>query len=324
MEFICLGGLSIVANNEVIVTERLTKFYGKLIALDNLTFSVKKGITGFLGPNAAGKTTAIKILMGLLTPSSGRALVLGIDPTKDPLEIKRRVGFLPENPKPYKYMKGSEFLDFVGKLRGIPAKVRKEETSKLLDHVGLTGRGKDRISTYSRGMIQRLFIAQTLIGNPDLIMLDEPTAGLDPIGREEIINLLIDLAKVGKSIFISSHILSEVEKACSYVLIIDKGQLVLEGEVSKIREDFASGRYQVKSDKPELLLKELQGKSYVKDVWIEDNVVMVMPSNDREFRKGVLELSVSLSCEIFSLEKELPSLQNVFVSLIKKRGGEIK
>lgn len=308
----------------MIVTERLTKFYGKLRALDSLTFSVKKGITGFLGPNAAGKTTTIKILMGLLTPSSGKASVLGIDPAKAPLEIKRRVGFLPENPRPYKYMKGSEFLDFVGKLRGIPKKVRMEEISKILDYVGLAERGKDRISTYSRGMIQRLFIAQTLIGHPDLIILDEPTAGLDPIGREEIINLLIDLAKVGKSIFISSHILSEVERACDYVLIIDRGQLVLEGEVKKIREDFASGRYRVKSDKPELLLKGLQGKSYVKDVWIEDNVVMVMPFNDKEFRKGVFELSVSLGCEIFSLEKELPSLQNVFVSLLRRRGGEIK
>ena len=293
-------------------------------ALDNLTVNVKKGITGFLGPNAAGKTTTIKILMGLLTPSSGKAYVLGIDPTKNPLEIRRKVGFLPENPRPYRYMSGIEFLDFIAKLRELPSKVRSEEISKLLEDVGLAGRGRDKISTYSRGMIQRLFIAQTLIGDPDLIILDEPTAGLDPIGREEIINLLIGLGKGGKSIFISSHILGEIEKACDYVLIIDRGQLVLEGEVDKIKEEFASGRYKVKSDKPELLLKVLQEKPYVKDAWIEENAVMVMPSDEKEFRKGVLELSVSLNCEVFSLEKELPSLQNIFVSLIKKRGGEIK
>lgn len=308
----------------MIVTENLTKFYGKLRAIESLTVNVKKGITGFLGPNAAGKTTTIKILMGLLTPSSGKALVLGIDPTKSPLEIRRKVGFLPENPRPYKYMRGNEFLDFIAKLRGLPTKVRREEISRLLEEVGLADRGKDKISTYSRGMIQRLFIAQTLIGNPDLIILDEPTAGLDPIGREEIINLLTDLGKTGKSIFVSSHILGEIERACDYVLIIDRGQLVLEGEVDRIKEEFATGRYRVKSDKPDLLLKELEGKTYVKDLWIEDDAVIVMPYDDKEFRKGVLELSVSLGCEVFSLEKELPSLQNIFVSLIKKRGGEIK
>lgn len=302
----------------------MTKFYGKLKALDNLTINVKKGITGFLGPNAAGKTTTIKILMGLLAPSSGRAFVLGFDPMKDPLEIRKRVGFLPENPRPYKHMKGFEFLDFIAKLRGIPANQRREEISKLLEKVELAERADDRVSSYSRGMIQRLFIAQTLIGDPELIILDEPTAGLDPLGREEIVNLLRELGKAGKSIFISSHILSEVESACSRVLIIDRGQLILEGEVEKIKEEFASGRYKVKSDKPELLLKELLGKSYIKDAWIEDDTLMVMPMDDKEFRKGILELSVSLGCEVFSLEKELPSLQNVFVSLIKKRGGKIR
>lgn len=304
--------------------DNLTKFYGNLKALDSLTANVKKGITGFLGPNAAGKTTTIKILMGLLTPSSGKALVLGIDPSKNPSEMRRKVGFLPENPKPYRYMRGSEFLDFIAKLRGIPRDVRRNEIPRLLDEVGLAERGKDKISTYSRGMIQRLFIAQTLIGDPELIILDEPTAGLDPIGREEILNLLTNLGETGKSVFISSHILAEVERACDHVLIIDKGQLVLEGDVDKIKENFASGRYRVKTDKPELLLKELQGKAYVKEAWIEDNIVMVMPSDDKEFRNGILRLSVGLQCEVFSLEKELPSLQNIFVSLIKKRGGEIR
>lgn len=262
--------------------------------------------------------------MGLLTPSSGKAFVLGINPIEEPIKVRKKVGFLPENPRPYKNMKGSEFLDFIAKLRGVPAKQRKEEISDLLEQVGLAERAEDRISSYSRGMIQRLFIAQTLIGDPELILLDEPTAGLDPLGREDIINLLRELSKSGKSIFISSHILSEVERVCRHVLIIDRGQLILEGDVEKIKEEFASGRYKVKSDKPEMLLKKLLGKSYIKDAWIEDDAIMVIPTDDKEFRKRVLEISVGLSCEVFSLEKELPSLQNIFVSLIKKRGGKIR
>ncbi|MEM3551090.1 MAG: ABC transporter ATP-binding protein, partial [Candidatus Bathyarchaeia archaeon] len=154
----------------MIVTENLTKFYGKLKALDDLTINVRSGITGFLGPNGAGKTTTIKILMGMLKPTRGKALVLGIDPTKKPIEIKKNVGFLPENPKPYRNMNGLEFLNFIAKLRGLRDQ-REREVSELLQKVGLSERAKDKISTYSRGMIQRLAIAQALIGDPQLILL---------------------------------------------------------------------------------------------------------------------------------------------------------
>lgn len=316
--------LSIESSENIIITENLTKNYGKVKALDNLTIKVRKGITGFLGPNAAGKTTTIKILMGLLRPTSGKALVLGMDPTKQPLEVRRHLGFLPENPKPYKNMSGREFLDFIGKLRGMPAKQRKEETNALLEKVRLLERAHDKIATYSRGMVQRLFIAQTLLGNPVLILLDEPTAGLDPLGREEVINLLKELRKMGMSIFISSHILSEVERACAHVLIIDRSQLILEGAVRKIKEEFASGRYKIKTDKPDMLLKELSQQSYVKEIWKEDNILIAVPNNDKDFRKGIYGLTLEHDYELFSLEKELPSLQDVFISLIKKRGGEIR
>jgi len=309
----------------VIVTENLTKFYGKLKALDDLTINVKKGVTGFLGPNAAGKTTTIKILMGMLKPTKGRALVLGIDPTKKPIEVKKKVGFLPENPKPYRGMSGFEFLNFIAKLRGLrDRRERERQVSELLQKVGLYDRAKDKISTYSRGMIQRLAIAQALIGDPQLILLDEPTAGLDPLGREEVISLITELKKSGKSLFISSHILSEIERVCERVLIIDRGQLVLDGNVEEIKSQFSSGRYKVKVDKPDLLLKELSQKHFVKETWLEEGYVLVLPTDESEFRKSVLEISIMLGCEVFSLEKERPSLQEVFVSLIRKRGGEIK
>lgn len=284
---------------------------------------MEKGITGFLGPNAAGKTTTIKILMGLLKPTSGKALVLGIDPTQKPLDVRKHVGLLPETPKPYRNMSGWEFLYFIAKIRGLHER-KKEEVNALLQKVGLLDRAKDKISTYSRGMVQRLAIAQALIGDPDLILLDEPTAGLDPLGREEMISLIMELGKAGKSVFISSHILSEVERACSRVLIIDRGQLILDGKIEEIKNEFSSGRYRVKVDKPDLLIKELSERGYVKEVWLEEGNIMALPIDEREFRKCVLEISVRLGCEVFSLEKELPTLQDVFVSLIKKRGGEIK
>lgn len=292
--------------------------------MDGLTIKIGKGITGFLGPNGAGKTTTIKILLGLLKPSSGNVHVLGYDPTREPLEIRKRVGFLPENPRPYRYMTGREFLNFIAKLRGLKTRQSAEEISKLLNQVGLAERAKDKISSYSRGMVQRLFLAQALIGDPELIILDEPTAGLDPIGREEILALLKELGKTGKSIFISSHILSEIERVCTQIIIIDRGRLVLEGDVEKIKEEFSSGRYRIKSDNPELILKELTGKSYVKDVWIEGDTVMVLPSDEKALRKAVLEISNNIGCDIFSLEKEVPSLQDVFISLIKKHGGKIE
>jgi ABC-2 type transport system ATP-binding protein len=308
----------------IIKTENLTKYYGKLKAIDNLSIEARKGITGFLGPNAAGKTTTIKILLGLLKPDSGRASVLGIDPMKEPLKVRMQVGFLPENPRPYKYMDGWSFMDFIAKLRGVPSHERKDEIKTLLEKVGLLERAKSKIATYSRGMIQRISIAQALLGKPKLIILDEPTAGLDPLGREEVLILLKELSKTGSNIFISSHILSEVERICDHVIIIDRGQLILEGNVEKIKEEFASGRYKIKTDKPEILLKELLQQSYVKEAWIEDNILFATPNNDKDFRRGIFELSYKLQCEIFSLEKELPSLQNIFVSLIKKRGRSIK
>ncbi|MEM2146016.1 MAG: ABC transporter ATP-binding protein [Candidatus Jordarchaeaceae archaeon] len=308
----------------MIETENLTKFYGELKALDGLTIKVGTGITGFLGPNGAGKTTTIKIMLGLLKPSSGNVRVLGYDPAQEPLEIRKKVGFLPENPRPYKYMTGREFLHFIAKLRGLKTKQSTEEISKLLNQVGLAERAKDKISSYSKGMVQRLFLAQALIGDPELIILDEPTAGLDPVGREEILALLKELCKTGKSVFISSHILSEIERVCTRVIIIDRGRLVLEGDVDKIKEEFSSGRYKIKSDKPELIFKELTGKSYVKDVWIEGDTVVVMPNDDKTLRKAVLEISNNLDCDVFSLEKEIPSLQDVFISLIKRRGGKVE
>jgi ABC-2 type transport system ATP-binding protein len=285
---------------------------------------VRKGITGFLGPNAAGKTTTIKMLMGILKPTSGRAFVLGIDPKREPLKVRERVGFMPETPRPYKDMNAVEFLNFIGKLRGVPSKERKSQVSSLLEKVGLQDRPKDRIKGYSRGMVQRLYIAQTLMGNPDLVILDEPTAGLDPIGREAVINLLKELGKMGKSVFISSHILGEVERASADVMILDRGQLILQGDVQKIREDFASGTYRIKTDKPEVLQKELSQQPYVKDAWIEEKFVLALPKDDKNFRDGLFELSKKSGCELFSMEKEMPSLQDVFVSLIKKRGGNIK
>jgi ABC-2 type transport system ATP-binding protein len=313
-----------VANDIIIKTENLTKYYGRLKALDNLTINVKEGITGFLGPNAAGKTTTIKILLGLLRQTSGKVSVLGMDPSKDPLKVRRNIGFVPENPKPYRYMNGWDFMDFIAKLKGIPAYERKKEINILLEKVGLLERAKSKIATYSRGMVQRLFIAQALLGEPKLIILDEPTAGLDPLGREEILNLLKELGKTGSSIFISSHILGEVERICNQVIIIDRGQLVLESATDKIKEEFASGRYKIKTDKPDNLLNELLQQSYVKEAWIEDGFLIVTPSNDRDFRRGIFELSLKLQCELFSLEKEMPSLQDVFVTLIKRKGGTIK
>jgi ABC-2 type transport system ATP-binding protein len=229
------GGNDLAAAIEI---QGLTKRYknplgGELTAVENLDLVVERGeIFGFLGPNGAGKTTTIKVLLGLLFPTTGKVQVLG-KPAGDN-DIKKRVSYLPESPYFYEYMSARELLGFYSDLFKIPKSTRKGLIDGLLERVGLTNSADKPLRQYSKGMLQRAGIAQALLNDPDLVFLDEPTSGLDPIAHADICNLILDLKVQGKTVFVSSHQLSDIEVIGDRVAILVSGKLAMKGEVKEL------------------------------------------------------------------------------------------
>ncbi|MDH5643981.1 MAG: ABC transporter ATP-binding protein [Gemmatimonadota bacterium] len=215
----------------VIETEELTKRYRKTLAVDEISFSVQSGqIFGFLGPNGSGKTTTIGMLLGIITPTSGTFRLFGNDPSRSNHEARLKIGATLEYPNFYPYLSGWDNLRIVAHIKDRGQK----DIERALEIVGLTSRKKSQFKTYSLGMKQRLALAATILGDPKLILLDEPANGLDPEGMREIRHIILDLAADGKTIFLSSHLLAEVEKTCTHVAIIKEGRLLQQAGVAEI------------------------------------------------------------------------------------------
>ena len=231
-------------NDSIIQIDGLTKDYHigflkkkKVRALDNLTLEIKQGeIFGFLGPNGAGKTTTLKILMRLIFPTSGTVRILG-KPIDD-VDARNRIGYLPENPYFYDYLSGRELLLYSAALFGIPKGVAAQRATELLQMVGLEeDRANRQLRKYSKGMLQRIGIAQALINDPEIVFMDEPMSGLDPIGRREVRDLMLSLRNQHKTIFFSSHILSDVETLCDRAAILSRGKLIRCGSVAELTDN---------------------------------------------------------------------------------------
>jgi len=281
---------------EILRAEHLSKIYKSPFfrinhrGIRDVSFSVNKGeIFGFLGPNGAGKTTTLKIIVGIHRADSGRVFVKNI-PIND-IEYKKHIGFLPENPYFHNYLSAEEFLSITGALYGLNGKKLRERIKEVLEKVGLTKyelRGK-RIKNFSKGMIQRLGIAQAIIHEPEIVILDEPLSGLDPIGRKEVRDVILDLKKEGKTVFFSSHILQDVEMICDRVAIIADGKIIKTGilEEMLVKKD---GAYEVK-----LALKESSSFDVIKKFGeisdIEGNTVFVYVDNE-ESKDKLLETIV--------------------------------
>ncbi len=229
----------------VVQTEALTKRYGKLVAVDQLCLRISRGeVFGLLGPNGAGKTTTIAMLLGLVRPSAGRAVVLGHDIQAAPAAALRRVGAMIESPAFYPYLSGYDNLRVLARAGGLPT----TRIAPVLELVELTARARDRVRVYSQGMRQRLAIAAALLPDPELIILDEPTNGLDPAGTAEIRALIRALAAGGRTIVLCSHILHEVEQLCGRVAILKAGRLVAEGAVAALLQRGQGLRLRVEGD----------------------------------------------------------------------------
>jgi ABC-2 type transport system ATP-binding protein len=247
-----------VRGQNIIETEGLTKRYGHQTAVNNLTLQIQEGeVFGFLGPNGAGKTTTLLMLLGLTEPTSGKVHVCGFDPTREPLRVKEKVGYLPENVGFYDDMDAQQNLQFVARLNRIPDKISAKKIDELLELVGLLEEAKKKVGIYSKGMRQRLGIAEVLVKEPKLVFLDEPTIGLDPDGTNRMLDLIHSLSREKNiTVFLSSHLLEQVQKICDRVGIMIKGSLVAAGPI----EELAKAKLGV--DKERYTLEEIYMKYF--------------------------------------------------------------
>jgi len=225
----------------IIKTRQLTKHYGTLVAVDRLDLAVQPGeVFGLLGPNGAGKTTTILMLLGLSEPTSGKAQVVGFDPTRDPLEVKRRVGYLPDEVGFYGEMTGRQNLRYTAALNGLERRAGDTRVGELLEQVGLAEAADRPVEQYSRGMRQRLGLADALVKDPSVAILDEPTASIDPTGVAEVLELIRSLARDrGVTILLSSHLLHQVHQVCDRVAIFREGRILAQGPMAKLAEELA-------------------------------------------------------------------------------------
>jgi ABC-2 type transport system ATP-binding protein len=231
-------------SSPIIQASGLTKRFGKLVAVRDATFKVGAGqVFGFLGPNGAGKTTTIRMLIGLVRPSSGSAQVAGFDVAAEPLEVKRRVGYLAEAPYLYPKLSGREFLAFMGGLYQVPTELARERAARLLSLFELGDKADELVETYSHGMRQKLALAGALLHEPPVLFLDEPTSGLDPRSARLVKDLLLGLVERGHTVFLSTHVLEIAEQLCHRVGIIDRGDVIATGTLDELRQQATRDAY---------------------------------------------------------------------------------
>jgi ABC-2 type transport system ATP-binding protein len=285
--------------------------------LHGISFDVMQGeIFGFVGPNGAGKTTTLKLLMGLIRATSGTAKILGHDIGET--AFRREVGFLPENAYFYDYLTGREVLDFYARLSGVPSRERANRVETLLDWVGLSYAGDSRIRTYSKGMAQRVGIAQALVHDPSVVFLDEPMSGLDPIGRKEIRDLIIRLRTEGKTVFMNTHILSDVEMVCDRVAIIVEGKIRYQGHTHDFLDD---GEHDceivVSGVEPELATQleerhgaELRGQGERVEMRVAEKKV-----------GAVLDAVLKARGRVLAVTPQRVSLESIFLDAVREEEG---
>lgn len=306
----------------IIQTEALSKvfkvgFWGRHVTvLEGLNLEVRRGeVFGFLGPNGAGKTTTIKILMGLIYPSGGRATLFGC-PIGD-RQASARLGFLPESPYFYDYLTAAEFLQFYGHLFGVRGTLLEQRVTELLDLVGMSHARNLQLRKFSKGMLQRVGIAQALINDPELVVLDEPMSGLDPVGRKEIRDLILRLKESGKTIFFSSHILHDAELLCDRVAIILKGRMVACGRVSDLVGQSAT-------QSVEMVVEGLSAEGLehlhplAEKIVTQGTQALVVLKSQRHI-VNALEIIRSAKGELVSLTPHKSSLEELFIREVKGR-----
>ena len=317
-----------------IITRRLTKRYGDFVAVDALDLEVHAGeIFGLLGQNGAGKTTTILMLLGLTEPSGGGARVVGLDPTRRPLEVKRHVGYLPDSVGFYDGMTGRENLRYTAKLNGLDRMAADGKIEEVLDQVGMTDRADTKVETYSRGMLQRLGIADALVKDPSVLILDEPTTAIDPIGVIEILDMLRGLVRDrGLAVLLSSHLLSQVQSVCDRVGIFAAGQLIGVGTMEQLAEQFGEDVVRIEvgfedataADR-KVIEKHLRAIEGVQEVLPpkrvdEPFVLVTKPAASRSVRDATLLVAASAKLGLSSIRENVPSLDDIYRHAVREAG----
>lgn len=303
----------------VLQTYELSKSYRtgfwlhqKVESLKKVSLTVYEGETfGLLGQNGAGKTTLLKTLLGIVRATSGRATVLG-QPLGD-RATKQRIGYLPENPYFYDYLTGWEILQYTGDLFGIPRSTQRKRIPDLLDLVGLSqfAAKRKQLRQYSKGMLQRVGMAQALINDPELVFLDEPMSGLDPLGRYQLREIILSLKQQGKTIFFNSHVLSDVEKICDRVALLAKGELIAIGSMQELLGNAEGYRVMVKGGNPEILRQRVPNLEFQDGFWTG-----VLQGEAQDFLAS-LRL---MNAQLISMQLARPSLEEYFVQQLRERG----
>ncbi|MDH4221338.1 MAG: ABC transporter ATP-binding protein [Candidatus Bathyarchaeota archaeon] len=312
-----------MSSQSVITVSNLTKFYGDFKALDSVSLAVEKGwVYGYLGPNGAGKTTTIRTMLGLLKPDQGEVQITGINPTKDPVQALQSLGYAPELPTLQTFFTGEQLLDFMGKIFGLATQARKERIKQLLDLVGLKEWGDKRIGNYSKGMVQRLSIALALINDPVVLIMDEPTIGMDPEATAHFRNLFTTLSKQGKTVFISSHLLDEVQRICTHVGMINKGRMVFDGRIAQVLETFTQ-QWVIEAELEEVtktMVSSLKKLDCVEDVKVDGNKLRIELKEKKDLRGEISSEIFKRKGVLLSLNLHKITLEDAYLRALK--GGQ--
>ena len=297
-----------------LVKDYKTGFFGKKTrVLRNVSFTVNEGeIFGFVGPNGAGKTTTFKSILGFVTPTGGEIEMSGRNLVN--VEVKRKIGYLPENPYFYDYLTGEELLFYMGELHGLKRKVLSERIAELLEKVRMSHAKDVQMRKYSKGMLQRIGIAQALVNDPEFIILDEPMSGLDPIGRREIKDLILEEKRKGKTILLSSHMLSDVEALCDSVGIIVDGSVMKIGDIGELLREIDTDYEMLLEGSASEIRESVKGLS----AELENRAGYVVIKFDEENKKNVIKAIAGTSAEIVSLHPLRKSLEGLFVEEARK------
>jgi len=318
-----------------IETKGLTKRYGSLTAVNKLYLKVKRNtIHGFLGPNGAGKTTTIKVLVGLLRADEGSVKVLGQElhggtnggffhAFYEQADSRLSIGYMPELPKFPKHLKGWELLDIYGQMYGMTEQLRKEQITKLVGLVGLKGRENDLIGKYSKGMQQRIGIAQALLNNPELVILDEPSLGLDPVGMVEVREVIKEIAKEGRTVFVSSHLLFEVEQICTDITIINRGTALVSDTLQNV-SGMLSGPAMLHVEVAKIsksVVNAVKSLPFVSSVVQTGTTLRIQITTHEDMRAQVSQEITRSGGIIVGMSQKSSNLEDVFIQLISKDQG---
>ncbi len=298
----------------VLQTKNLTKKYGDFTAVDNLNLTVHAGeVFGLLGPNGAGKTTTILMLLGLTEPTAGEVQVLGLDPARNPLQVKAQVGYLPDQVGFYEKLSARENLIYTAKLNGLSRPEAYRRIDDALARMGLADVADKAVRKFSRGMRQRLGVAEVLIKQPKLIIMDEPTMGLDPEGAREFLDIIRQLKTEGITILLSSHLLFQVQSVCDRVGLFNAGKMVLEGSVPSLARRVLGGAYRInlEVENPDHLVSLLKTLPGVVNLRRENSRVLQLETKD-DLRASVAQAIVENGGKLLSLTAEIPSLDDIY------------